>query len=105
MIFPNCKTERRSTGALTRMGFLVLMLGTAGTAVAAGGAQTYPDGHGGKVSFPQGDVSFADAVEHYDNGDRAPKNPRAIPRLRWAYRIPPTPIPATSASAAAANSS
>lgn len=42
------------------------------TVTAAGSAQSYPDGHGGEVRFPQGDVSFADAVEHYDTGERAP---------------------------------
>ncbi|MGY4879702.1 OmpA family protein [Vreelandella aquamarina] len=34
--------------------------------------KTYPDGHGGSVTFPQGDVSFADEVVHYDTGTEQP---------------------------------
>ncbi|HKK07394.1 MAG TPA: OmpA family protein [Gemmatimonadota bacterium] len=40
-------------------------------------AKTYPDGHGGKVTFPAGDVSFADSVVSFDTGDPPPvKNAR-----------------------------
>lgn len=34
--------------------------------------KTYPDGHGGEVFFPEGDVSFADEVIYYDTGDEEP---------------------------------
>lgn len=40
---------------------------------AAATPKTYPDGHGGEVAFPLGDVSFADAVERYTPGDPAPR--------------------------------
>lgn len=35
-------------------------------------SKTYPDGHGGEVTFPQGEVSFADEVVHYDTGTEKP---------------------------------
>jgi outer membrane protein OmpA-like peptidoglycan-associated protein len=41
------------------------------SAVAAA-PETYPDGHGGEVTIPMGEVSFADAVESYSDGDPAP---------------------------------
>jgi len=34
--------------------------------------KTHPDGHGGSVTFTQGDVSFADEVVHYDTGTEQP---------------------------------
>lgn len=34
---------------------------------------TYPDGHGGEVTLPLGDLSFADAVGRYAPGDPAPR--------------------------------
>ena len=34
--------------------------------------ESYPDGHGGEVMFPMGDVSFADAVEGYSSGEPSP---------------------------------
>lgn len=63
----------QAIAALARLSAIALLLGTIGTATAAGSAQSYPDGHGGEVRFPQGDVSFADTVEHYNSGDPAPK--------------------------------
>lgn len=33
---------------------------------------TYPDGHGSEVTFPQGSISFADKVVHYDTGSKDP---------------------------------
>lgn len=36
------------------------------------GSRSYPDGHGGEVFFPMGDVSFADSVARYSSGDPAP---------------------------------
>lgn len=42
--------------------------------------KTYPDGHGGEVTFPQGDVSFVDEVVRYDTGSKQPvehaRNPK-----------------------------
>lgn len=35
--------------------------------------ETYPDGHGGEVTFPLGDISFADTVQRYTPGDPAPR--------------------------------
>ena len=60
----------------------VAMLGGVLTApaVAAGGAQSYPDGHGGEVTFPLGDASFADAVVHYSSGDPQPRDKSADPQ-------------------------
>lgn len=40
--------------------------------VAFAQTKTYPDGHGGTVTFPQGDVSFADEVVLYDTGTKQP---------------------------------
>jgi len=47
---------------------------------ATGAPEAYPDGHGGEVMFPMGDVSFADAVESYSNGDPSPIERRIDPR-------------------------
>ena len=47
----------------------------------AGGPQSYPDGHGGEVTFPLGDASFADAVVHYSSGDPQPRPGAANPQL------------------------
>ena len=41
---------------------------------------SYPDGHGGEVLFPMGDVSFADAVESYSDGDPSPIDRAANPQ-------------------------
>ncbi|MDX1625200.1 MAG: OmpA family protein [Wenzhouxiangellaceae bacterium] len=46
---------------------------------SAAAARTYPDGHGGRVAFPMGDVSFADAVVRYRPGDPAPVERAADP--------------------------
>lgn len=35
-------------------------------------SNVYPDGHGGEVTFPQGDTSFADEVVHYTTGGEKP---------------------------------
>lgn len=34
--------------------------------------RTYPDGHGGRIFFPFGDISFADKVISYNSGNPAP---------------------------------
>ncbi|HLQ84761.1 MAG TPA: OmpA family protein [Salinisphaeraceae bacterium] len=49
-------------------GLLTLFAAQAGLAQP----ETYPDGHGSSVTFPQGDVSFADEVVHYDTGSKKP---------------------------------
>ncbi|MDX1627276.1 MAG: hypothetical protein R3345_01180 [Fulvivirga sp.] len=41
--------------------------------------RTYPDGHGGRVFFPFGDISFADEVVNFEVGDPAPIEGYAIP--------------------------
>lgn len=41
---------------------------------AQSAAKEYPDGHGGRISIPMGDISFADEVVKYDKG-----SPRANP--------------------------
>lgn len=43
-------------------------------------SRSYPDGHGGEVLFPMGDVSFADAVESYGDGDPSPIERAADPQ-------------------------
>lgn len=80
--------RQKGTNAAAHLGLLVLALGITGTVTAAGGAQSYPDGHGGEVRFPLGDVSFADAVEHYASGDPAPKAAASDPEA--ALGIPDT---------------
>lgn len=42
-------------------------------------SRSYPDGHGGEVVFPMGDVSFADAVATFELGDPAPAERAADP--------------------------
>ncbi|MCX7545985.1 OmpA family protein [Marinicella gelatinilytica] len=42
------------------------------TQVVLAQSKTYPDGHGGEVTFPQGDVSFADEVIYSDTGSEQP---------------------------------
>lgn len=49
------------------------------TTSAPAQSKSYPDGHGGQVTFPQGDVSFADEVVSYDTGSKAPKTSAADP--------------------------
>ena len=34
--------------------------------------RTYPDGHGGRIFFPFGDISFTDKVISYNKGNPAP---------------------------------
>jgi len=43
-------------------------------------SRSYPDGHGGEVLFPMGDVSFADMVESYSDGDPSPIKRAADPQ-------------------------
>src|SRR6056297_4012098 len=43
-------------------------------------SRSYPDGHGGEVLFPMGDVSFADMVESYSDGDPSPIERAADPQ-------------------------
>lgn len=40
--------------------------------IVTAGPEAYPDGHGGEVMFPMGDVSFADTVDAYASGDPSP---------------------------------
>lgn len=40
--------------------------------IVTAGPEAYPDGHGGEVMFPMGDVSFADTVDTYATGDPSP---------------------------------
>src|SRR5688572_30815146 len=48
------------------------------TLLATPTGQEYPDGHGGKVFFPLGDVSFADVVIATDPGKPACKKQDAV---------------------------
>ena len=57
---------------------LTPLLLTASTALAE--PRSYPDGHGGEVAFPMGDVSFADAVVNYAAGEPAPVERASDPR-------------------------
>jgi outer membrane protein OmpA-like peptidoglycan-associated protein len=52
---------------------LVFILGYCQTCVFAQGKE-YPDGHGGVVYFPLGDLSFADEVVSFQEGHPAAKN-------------------------------
>lgn len=52
-----------------------IVLALSATQAAFAQSKTYPDGHGGEVTFPQGDVSFADEVVHYDTGTEKPVEP------------------------------
>lgn len=56
-----------------------VLLSTLAGAQEAGSGRAYPDGHGGEVFFPMGDVSFADAVERFTVGDPAPHEEAAEP--------------------------
>ena len=59
----------------------VLLIGPPGIAQSqAATSGSYPDGHGGEVLFPMGDVSFADSVESYSNGDPSPIERAADPQ-------------------------
>jgi len=63
--------------------FLCAIILSAPPAVAQSEAATtrsYPDGHGGEVVFPMGDVSFADAVESYSDGNPSPIERAADPQ-------------------------
>ncbi|NIU05780.1 MAG: OmpA family protein, partial [Gammaproteobacteria bacterium] len=46
---------------------------------ATAGPEAYPDGHGGEVMFPMGEVSFADRVETYASGDPSPSDDHSVP--------------------------
>ncbi|MEX2498910.1 MAG: OmpA family protein [Wenzhouxiangellaceae bacterium] len=63
--------------------FLCAIVLSAPSAIAQSESATsrsYPDGHGGQVLFPMGDVSFADAVESYSDGDPSPAERAADPQ-------------------------
>lgn len=60
-----------------RIAGLVPGLLFAGIVTAGPGA--YADGHGGKVMFPMGDVSFVDAVKGYSRGDPSPSERHGDP--------------------------
>lgn len=49
--------------------FIALVLGSLVSFVCADSGTEYPDGHGGSVFFPLGDVSFADEVVSFEIGD------------------------------------
>lgn len=55
-----------------RVVLLLFFLVTLKTLSAQNGGKTYPDGHGGKVFIPLGDIAFADEVIRYTPGDPAP---------------------------------
>ena len=74
-----------SRGASRRLpthvgGAILITALTAAPLLPAAAAQSYPDGHGGEVSFPQGDASFADAVVYYSSGDPKPREKSADPQ-------------------------
>ncbi|MFI5149177.1 MAG: OmpA family protein [Bacteroidia bacterium] len=50
----------------------ILILPVLATAQKSSEPKDYPDGRGGKVHLPQGDISFADEVISYKVGDPAP---------------------------------
>ncbi len=62
------------------MGFSLFLMGQAAS-------KSYPDGHGGQVAFPLGDISFADEVVNFQSGtpqakakkDRDPEKALGIP--------------------------
>ncbi len=58
-----------------RMVFGVIML-CACVAAAGEKGKRYPDGHGGTVTFPLGDISFADEVVAFKIGDPKPSEPK-----------------------------
>ena len=41
--------------------------------------RTYPDGHGGRIFFPFGDISFADEVVSYNSGNPSPQKEDSDP--------------------------
>lgn len=59
---------QKSSYCTALLGLLVLVLASSAMAQS----RTYPDGHSGNVTFPQGDISFADEVIHYDTGSKKP---------------------------------
>ncbi len=78
-------TRRSRYHRVPFMAFLPLIL-----LAAAAGAQegkSYPDGHGGEVFFPLGDLSFADRMVRFESGepaarregDRVPEETLGIP--------------------------
>lgn len=54
------------TGVRFFFGIMVVL--AAGQAGAQGTGKEYPDGHGGTVYFPQGDISFADELVSFEVG-------------------------------------
>lgn len=88
MVCPNSYRRQKRTNTAVHLGFFILLLSVTGAVAATDGAQSYPDGHGGEVRFPQGGVSFADAVEHYASGDPSPKAGASDPEA--ALGIPDT---------------
>lgn len=65
------------TSTVRQIGFAVAfgIIGWAGAATASEWPQPgkfYPDGHGGQVFFPLGDISFADDVTSYQMGNPPP---------------------------------
>ncbi len=77
-----CKPSRgRSVRLPTPVsGAILVATLMAAPVLPVGAAQSYPDGHGGEVAFPQGDASFADAVVHYSSGDPKPREKSADPQ-------------------------
>lgn len=70
----------RFSPSFASVGTAVLACVLAGPVAVASGAKTYPDGHGGEVTFPLGDASFADAVADYSSGDPKPREKSADPQ-------------------------
>lgn len=81
MIEKDCLMRHRPTALST----LLLLATVAGGAVAqheVEDGRDYPDGHGGTVHFPMGDVSFADEIVSFapgdPDGDAASDRPEAV---------------------------
>jgi OOP family OmpA-OmpF porin len=64
-----------------RIAFFVALFGVVAAApvLKAQTPKEYKNGHGGVITLPQGDISFADEVVSYTPGDPAPMNDNAHP--------------------------
>ncbi len=59
--------------------FLIVLFVFMASAVWPQIGKLYPDGHGGCVFFPYGDISFADQVIYYDTGSQKPEDEDSDP--------------------------
>ncbi|QCK16545.1 OmpA family protein [Mangrovivirga cuniculi] len=59
--------------------FITIQLLLISFSLSAQIGRTYPDGHGGRVFFPFGDISFADEVVEFQVGDPGPIEGYGIP--------------------------